>query len=54
MLEMIALSKEQVKVERETGNQEITENIIKEIERKMKEEQAKIGESRGNKFYKEI
>ncbi|XP_025998026.2 trichohyalin-like [Solenopsis invicta] len=55
MLEEAGINKEQLRRERETGNEEITENILKELKtRESRRRQQKINESRYNTDYKAI
>jgi len=55
VLERAGTNKEQIRNEREAGNQEMSETILKSIERKKKEERRqKVNESRYNSYYKMI
>jgi len=54
-LERAGISKEQIRNERVTGNQEMLETILESIERREKEERRqKVNESRYNSYYKMI
>ncbi|XP_039313476.1 protein CROWDED NUCLEI 1-like [Solenopsis invicta] len=54
MLEEAGINKEQLRREREAGNEEITENILKELKTRESRRRQKINESRYNIDYKAI